>query len=93
MEKNIKDLIIEQQQKQLEKNQELLNNSICTISNIVKDFQKTIKLVIIVNAIALVTILGIFFVNYFGNDFSSEIKEKNSNYNYNENVNKNINEK
>ena len=93
MEKDIKDLIIEQQQKQLDKNQAILNNSITTISNVVKDFQKTIKLVVIVDAIALVAILGIFFVNYFGTNYSSELKEKNSNYNYNENVNKNINDK
>jgi hypothetical protein len=82
MQQDIRDLIMEKQQ-------ETLNNSITTIGNIVKDFQKTIKLVVIVNSIALVVILGTFFISYFTSDSTSEIKERNSNYNYNENINKN----
>lgn len=87
MEQNINNILV----KHIEKQQNILDNSISTIGNIVRDFQKTIKLVIIINAIALVAILGIFFVNYFNTDYSSKIKEKNSNYT--ENINKNINDK
>lgn len=87
MEKNIKDSIIEQQQKQLEKNQSLLNDAICTIANIVKDSQRTLKLTIIVNAITLSVILSVFFIGYF---FSSYDSNKTTT-NYNENVNRNIN--
>jgi hypothetical protein len=75
----------------LKKQQDLLDNSVITINNIVKGFQKSIRLIVIVNAIALTAILGTFFYNYFHMDYSNEIKEKNSNYNYNENVNRNIN--
>jgi len=89
MQQDINDILV----KHIEKQQNILDSSISTIGNIVKDFQKTIKLVIIVNAIALTAILGIFFYDYFHVDFSNEIKEKNSNYNYNENINKNVNDK
>lgn len=88
--KNFQSIIIDQQQKQIEKQQEMLKDSISTIQDIVKGFQKTTKFIVVISAVLIFSLFTVFFVQYFNASYSEEIKQSHSNYNYNENINKNI---
>jgi hypothetical protein len=79
--------------KQIERQQEVLQQSIQSTNDIVKNFQKSIKFIVVTGAILIFATFSVFYALYFRSNYTDEINAKNTTHNYNENVNRNITDK